>query len=112
VIDDAQHHLILFEEPRPEAGQSANKQSLTELLDRYEITVPVHVVPTGRNRLQRRHTGDPRLWLMRPDSHIAYADSVARVDRLAAYMDGLYLHRDGGAADRSARTKDAGDSSS
>jgi hypothetical protein len=95
VIGDAQHHLILFEELRPEPGQVANRQALTELLDRYEITVPVHVVPTGRNRLQRRHADDPCLWLVRPDGHIAYADSLARLDRLAAYMDELYLHREG-----------------
>jgi hypothetical protein len=62
--------------------------------------------------LQRRHADDPCLWLVRPDGHIAYADSLARLDRLAAYMDELYLHREGSAADRSARTKDTGDGSS
>ena len=112
VIGDTQHHLILFEGPRAEAGQSADRQALTEVLDRYEITVPVHVAPTDKSGLQHRHVDDPCLWLVRPDGHIAYADAVARFDRLAAYMDGLYVHRQSGAVDRSAHAKDTGEGGS
>jgi hypothetical protein len=92
VIGDTLHHLVVFHPPTADAGQDAVRHVLMQLVDRYAITVAVHVIPAGGRRTQCRHVADPCLWLVRPDGHIAYAGSLAHLDRLAAYMDGLYVH--------------------
>jgi 2-polyprenyl-6-methoxyphenol hydroxylase-like FAD-dependent oxidoreductase len=92
LIGGTGHHLLLFQglDPDPNADQYAIQQ----LLDHYRLETHVHVVPAAERALHQLYgAGSARVFLIRPDGHIAYTGSPHDADRLAAYLDRLYVRR-------------------
>jgi 2-polyprenyl-6-methoxyphenol hydroxylase-like FAD-dependent oxidoreductase len=89
VIGGTRHHLLVFPGPLGETGPE--RDGLRRLLDAYAVEVTVHVVPPGERDLHARYgVRGARLFLIRPDGHIAYIGSPAQLSRLAAYLDRWY----------------------
>jgi 2-polyprenyl-6-methoxyphenol hydroxylase-like FAD-dependent oxidoreductase len=86
-----EHVLLLFEGRRPELALDARRQAIEDLLDRYPIRVTVKLIPASELELHQRYAaGRPRVFLIRPDGHLAYTGPATGCRALAAYLDGLY----------------------
>src|SRR5262249_11758891 len=82
---------LLFEGRRPEPALDAWRRAVDDLLGRHSIRVTVKVIPASERELHQRYAaGRPRLFLVRPDGHMAYTGSAADCRGLAGYLDGLY----------------------
>jgi 2-polyprenyl-6-methoxyphenol hydroxylase-like FAD-dependent oxidoreductase len=87
------HHLLLFEGHEPERAD-AGRQAVAALLGRYAVEVDVQVVSATEHQTHRLWgASTARLFLIRPDGHVGFAGGPAKLDALAAYLDGLYVRR-------------------
>jgi Aromatic-ring hydroxylase, C-terminal len=94
LIGGTGHHLLLFQGRKPEPAFDANRQAIEELLGRYAVEAPIRVIPTTERQLhQLWGASTARLFLIRPDGHVAFAGFPGQLGGLAAYMDGLYARR-------------------
>jgi 2-polyprenyl-6-methoxyphenol hydroxylase-like FAD-dependent oxidoreductase len=94
LIGGTGHHLLLFEGHKPEPALGAKRQAIEELLGRYSVEAPIHVIATTERQLhQLWGASTARLFLIRPDGHVGFAGSPGQLAALAAYMDGLYARR-------------------
>jgi 2-polyprenyl-6-methoxyphenol hydroxylase-like FAD-dependent oxidoreductase len=91
LIGGTVHHLLLFQGSDPDPATNADRHAIHRLLDRYRLEIHVHVVPSAERALHRRYgVTRARVFLIRPDGHIAYTGSPHDLDGLAAYLDRLY----------------------
>ncbi|MEU7749326.1 FAD-dependent monooxygenase [Nonomuraea sp. NPDC049158] len=89
VIGGTRHHVLLFEGPEP-GPAAAHRKRVEDVLRRHPIDVRVHTVPAAEAALHTLYGArQPRLFLIRPDGHIAYAGSPDETGRFAAYLDCL-----------------------
>jgi len=72
-VGDTRHHLLVFE--------GGARAPIEDLLRHYTVDVRVHAIP------------ESRLFLIRPDGHIAYAGRPDDLGRLAAFLDRHYARR-------------------
>ena len=92
VIGGTGHHVLLFEGAEPDPATLGRRRAVDDLLGQYLIDVAVHVVAAGERALHSRYGArTPRLFLIRPDGHVAYAGSPDDLSRLAAFLDPLYV---------------------
>lgn len=87
------HHLLLFEGPRPDGeGLAAAEQAVTALLDRYPAPVHLHPIPATERTLHERYGAHrPSLVLIRPDGHIAFRGEPAALADLGRCLDRFFL---------------------
>ena len=88
------HHLLFF------AGNTSNQQDadlnvtserLQAVLDRYDVPIHLHVIPTENRSLHEQYRADkPSLFLIRPDGHLAYRGLAGNTDSLRSYLDGWF----------------------
>lgn len=103
------HHLLLQLGEHPEHNERLVLFALSDRLgqeyrERVHLTVivaphtPQDEVPhEGTTRIWQDHQGEfaqafgegPRMWLMRPDGHLAYRAPVSNADHLLAYLDSV-----------------------
>jgi len=92
IIGGTGHHVLLFEGSKPDPAILARRRTIDELLRHYAVDIRVHAVPAGEKALHARYAARrPRLFLIRPDGHVAYTGSPDRLDRFAAFLDRLYV---------------------
>jgi 2-polyprenyl-6-methoxyphenol hydroxylase-like FAD-dependent oxidoreductase len=90
LIGGTGHHLLLFQGPTPEPALGAYRRAIEEVLGRYAVEAPVHVIAASQHKLHRLYgAGAARFFLIRPDGHVAYTGSLGDLGGLAAYLDGL-----------------------
>jgi 2-polyprenyl-6-methoxyphenol hydroxylase-like FAD-dependent oxidoreductase len=92
VIGGTRHHLLLFEGSEPDPKIPARRRTIEDLLGRYPVDIRIHPVPSSERTLHSRYrVRRPRLFLIRPDGHVAYAGSPDNLSRFAAFLDRLYI---------------------
>jgi hypothetical protein len=92
LIGGTRHHLLVF--PGPQGDPGPAQDAVERLVASYQIEVNVHVVPATARELHARYGArSPRLFLVRPDGHIAYIGAPAQLTRFEAYLDRLFLRR-------------------
>lgn len=109
------HHLILQLSEKPEHNEKLVLYAFSDRLgqdyrNRTHLTVvaakgtPHAEIPReGTTRIWQDHQGEfaaafghgPRLWLMRPDGHLAYRAPVGNADHLLEYLDKVLGKQDG-----------------
>lgn len=88
------HHALLFEGLRSGGDLPARERAIEDLLHRYLTKVGVRIVPASERRLHVRYGARrPRLFLIRPDGHIAYAGPPDDLAGLAGFLDRIYVRR-------------------
>jgi hypothetical protein len=88
------HHLLLFEGLEPDPALDAYRLAVDEVLGRYAVDTPVHIIPTNERTLHHLYGANkPRLYLIRPDGHIAYAGSLGELGGLVALLGELFRER-------------------
>ena len=94
------HHLLLFEGKRPDPRKLAVAgEEIESLLNRYEVPVSIYRVPSGNRELHKRYgAGASRLFLVRPDGHIAYSGKISDLVGLRLYLDRLFVEGWGAAS--------------
>jgi 2-polyprenyl-6-methoxyphenol hydroxylase-like FAD-dependent oxidoreductase len=103
VCGGVRHHLLLFEGPTPDPHSSSRRHLLESLLAQYAVEITIHDVPAAEPTLHARYGARaPRVWLIRPDGHLAYSGAPGDIDGLRAYLDRIYVrqapvsdHKDG-----------------
>jgi 2-polyprenyl-6-methoxyphenol hydroxylase-like FAD-dependent oxidoreductase len=92
LIGGTGHHLLLFQGPDPDPN--ADQHAIQRLLSHYRLECHVHVVPAAERALHQLYGAtSARVFLIRPDGHVAYTGSPHDTDRLASYLDRLYVRR-------------------
>jgi 2-polyprenyl-6-methoxyphenol hydroxylase-like FAD-dependent oxidoreductase len=86
------HHLLLFEGLEPNPALDAYRLAVDEVLGRYAVGVSVHVIPANERRLHEIYGAKDkaRLFLVRPDGHVAFVGSLGDLDDLATQMNALF----------------------
>jgi hypothetical protein len=89
------HHLLLFEGLEPNPALDAYRLAVDEVLGRYAVDVSVHVIPAKERRLHEIYGAKDkaRLFLVRPDGHVAFVGSLGDLDDLATQMNALFHGR-------------------
>jgi 2-polyprenyl-6-methoxyphenol hydroxylase-like FAD-dependent oxidoreductase len=91
LIGGTGHSLLLFEGPRPDPALDAYRRAVEAVVGRSALAAPVHVIPSRERTLHRRYGArEARLFLIRPDGHVAYAGALEELGGLAGYLDRLY----------------------
>jgi 2-polyprenyl-6-methoxyphenol hydroxylase-like FAD-dependent oxidoreductase len=92
LIGGIRHHLLLFEGSRPDPAVPAQQRAIETALGRYTIDAAVHVVPARETTLHTRYGArKPRLFVIRPDGHIAYIGSPGDLDGLTNLLKLLFV---------------------
>jgi 2-polyprenyl-6-methoxyphenol hydroxylase-like FAD-dependent oxidoreductase len=92
VIGGTRHHVLLFEGSKPEPTTLAHRGLIEDLLGLYPVDIRIHAVPTSERSLHTHYGArTSRLFLIRPDGHLAYAGSPNDLSRFAAFLDRLYV---------------------
>ena len=89
------HHLLLFEGLEPDPALDAYRLAVDEVLGRYAADTSVHIVPAKEPRLHEiyRIKEKARLFLVRPDGHVAFVGSLGDLGDLATHMNALFRGR-------------------
>ena len=88
------HYALLFEGLRSGGDLPAQERAIEDLLHRYLTKVGLRTVPVSERRLHVRYRARrPRLFLIRPDGHIAYAGPPDDLAGLAGFLDRIYVRR-------------------
>ncbi|MEV0382685.1 FAD-dependent monooxygenase [Nonomuraea sp. NPDC050643] len=88
LIGGTRHHVLLFE------SDATHRRQVQDLLRRYAMDVRVHALPAAEKTLHARYAvRGPRLFLIRPDGHLAYTGSPDEIPRFTAYLDRLHTAR-------------------
>jgi hypothetical protein len=96
LLGGTSHHLLLFEGLDPDPALYAYRLAVEEVLGRYEAETRVHVLPTKERALHELYgAGKSRLFLVRPDGHVAFAGAPGDLGGLVAHLDGLFYKRQG-----------------
>src|SRR5215813_1846810 len=86
-----EHVLLLFEGRRPEPALDGWRRAIEDLLGRHSIRVTVKLIPASERELHQIYAAQrSRVFLVRPDGHVAYTSSATDCPGLEAYLDGLY----------------------
>lgn len=94
LIGGIRHHLLLFEGSRPDPAVPSHRRAIEAALSRYAIDARVHVVPARETALHARYGArTPRLFMIRPDGHIAYIGPPGDLGDLTRFLDQLYVRR-------------------
>ncbi|MFG1709791.1 FAD-dependent monooxygenase [Nonomuraea sp. M3C6] len=102
VIGGTPHHVLLFEGAEPGPAVAAHRRLVEDLLGRYPVEMRVHTVPAGEKTLHARYGArGSRLFLIRPDGHLAYTGPPHEIGRFADYLDRLYTRHTTSADGRS-----------
>ncbi len=88
------HHLLRFEGLRGGTGQGTSQKELSEVLDRYGMSVETHRVAAENRKLHELYgAGAPSAFLIRPDGYVAYRGSPGDAAGLGHYLDALFVRR-------------------
>ena len=89
------HHLLLFEGLEPDPALDAYRLAVDEVLGRYAADTSVHIVPAKEPRLHEIYgvKEKARLFLVRPDGHVAFVGSLGDLGDLATHMNALFRGR-------------------
>ena len=92
VLRGTDHHLLIFEGEKPDPNRlNVAREEIEGLLDRYEVTVSLHQVPTGNRKLHKSYGAKTSsLYLVRPDGHVAYRGEAGDLVGLKMYLDRLF----------------------
>ncbi len=94
VVGGTRHHLLLFEGSTPDPALPTRQQEIETLLGRYAVDIEAHVIPASETTLHARYGArQPRLFLIRPDGHLAFIGSPADLGGLTTFLDRLYARR-------------------
>jgi FAD binding domain len=95
ILKGTGHHLLLFEGLEPSPALDAYQLAVDEVLGRYAVDTSVHVIPAKERRLHEIYgvKDKARLFLMRPDGHVAFVSSLGELDDLAMHMKALFRRR-------------------
>ena len=87
------HHLLLFEGEKPDSERlNVAGEEIENLLNRYQAPVAIHKVSTGNRKLHKRYGAKvSRLFLIRPDGHVAYSGRTSDIVRLRMYLDRMFV---------------------
>ena len=96
VLKGPDHHLLLFEGTRSEPNRlEVAREEIDGLLERYEAPMQIHQIPANNKKLHERYgVKKPRLFLIRPDGHVAYSGEASDVVGLKVYLDRLFTERE------------------
>ena len=85
----------MFEGLEPNPALDAYRLAVDEVLGRYAVDVSVHVIPAKERRLHEIYGAkdNARLFLVRPDGHVAFVGSLGDLDDLATQMNALFRGR-------------------
>lgn len=86
------HHLLVFEGLPADPGIIADPDGdLQRLVDGYRVVIDVHRVAARHRTLDARYgVRTPRMFLIRPDGHIAYSGPRHDFPGLGTYLDALF----------------------
>jgi 2-polyprenyl-6-methoxyphenol hydroxylase-like FAD-dependent oxidoreductase len=94
VCGGVRHHLLLFEGPTPDPHRRSRRHLLESLLAQYAVEITIHDVPAAEPTLHTRYGARaPRVWLIRPDGHLAYTGAPEDIDGLRTYLDRIYVRQ-------------------
>jgi hypothetical protein len=87
--------MLLFEGPTPDPRSPARRHLVESLLAPYAVEITIHDVPAAEPTLHARYgVRAPRVWLIRPDGHLAYSGAPEDVDGLRSYLDRIYVRQE------------------
>ena len=83
------HHLLLFEGEKPDPVKlDVTREEIQSLLYRYAASVSIEPVSSGNRKLHKSYGAkESRLFLVRPDGHIAYSGKTSDLVGLRMYLD-------------------------
>ena len=88
------HHLLLFEGLRGGTGGGRFQKELSEVLERYEMSVETHRMAAENRKLHELYgAGAPSAFLIRPDGYVAYRGSPGDATGLGSYLDAHFVQR-------------------
>jgi FAD binding domain len=94
VCGGVRHHMLLFEGPTTDPYGSSRRHIMESLLAQYAVDITIHDVPAAERTLHARYRArTPRLWLIRPDGHLAYSGAPEDIDGLRTYLDRIYVRQ-------------------
>jgi hypothetical protein len=100
--------MLLFEGPTPDPHSPSRRHLIENLLAQYAVDITIHDVPAAEPTLHARYGARaPRVWLIRPDGHLAYSGAPEDVDGLRSYLDRIYV-RQASASDQEDRRPERG----
>ncbi|MGB3633223.1 MAG: FAD-dependent monooxygenase [Rubrobacteraceae bacterium] len=87
------HHLLIFEGKQPNSRRlDAAREEIEALLQRYEMPASIHQISTGNRKLHKSYgASESRLFLVRPDGHVAYSGAASDLVGLRMYLDRLFV---------------------
>jgi 2-polyprenyl-6-methoxyphenol hydroxylase-like FAD-dependent oxidoreductase len=94
VCGGVRHHLLLFDGPTPGPNGNSQRHLIESLLAQYAVDITIHELPATERSLHERYGArSPRIWLIRPDGHLAYSGSPEDLDGLRTYLDRIYVRQ-------------------
>jgi 2-polyprenyl-6-methoxyphenol hydroxylase-like FAD-dependent oxidoreductase len=94
VCGGVRHHLLLFEGPTPDPDSRSRRRLVESLLAHYVVDITIHDVPAAEAALHASYGAHaPRMWLIRPDGHLAYSGAPEDIDGLRSYLDRIYVRQ-------------------
>lgn len=87
------HHLLIFEGERSDPIRlNVAREEIESLLNRYAVPISIHPVTTENKQLHKRYGAKQgRLFLIRPDGHIAYSGKTSDLVGLRMYLDRVFV---------------------
>ena len=96
LLKGTRHHLLLFEGLEPSPALDAYRLAIDDVLGRYAVDTSIHVIPAKERRLHEIYGVKDkarRLFLIRPDGHVAFVGSLGELDNLVTHMNALFRGR-------------------
>ncbi len=87
------HHLLIFEGEKSDPIRlDVAREEIESMLNRYAVSVAIYMVTTGNRTLHKSYGAkEPRLFLVRPDGHIAYTGKTSDLVGLRMYLYRLFV---------------------